>query len=91
MKKQYLMVNKLKKMTPAQVVRAHNTLLNAEPALELIREYVAQEIDLLNGKLLNVESLYKQHGDCHTRVATILAKREQLIKLHDKLSPVEVK
>ncbi len=78
-------------MTPAQVTRAHKTLLNSEPALVLIRDYIAQEIDLLNAKLENVDSLYKEHGDCHTRVATILAKREQLIKLHKKLSPVDMK
>ena len=91
MKKEFVLVKRLRKMTPSQVSRGHKTLLNSEPALELIRDYIAQEIDLLNAKLLNVESLYKQQGDCNMRVATVLAKREQLIKLHDKLSPVEVK
>lgn len=87
--KQFLLVNKLKKMTPAQVSRGHKTLLNSEPALILIREYIAQEIDVLNAKLENTESLYKQEGNCALRVATVLAKREQLIKLIKKLSPVE--
>lgn len=82
------MVNKLN-LTPDETKQAQQALFAAAPALEIIMQHLAQRIDLINNKLNNTEALYKEHGDCHTRVATLLAKREELIKLYDKMTPVK--
>lgn len=85
------MTNKLKGRTVAQCKAANKVLLEATTALDIIQDYLGQEIANLDYKIANPESLYKQHGDCSLRVAVILAKRAQLIDLFDRLSPVDTK
>ena len=86
--KTFLMVNKLN-LTVEEAKQAQQALFAAAPALEIIRMYLEKRIDYIESKLSNTEALYKEQGDCHARVATLLAKREELIKLYDKMTPVK--
>jgi len=75
------LVKKFKHLDPSEERAYAVSLVNGKEALEIVGNYLLMEVDKIEHTLEDTESLYERSNG-HLLVATLLARRQCLAKLH---------